>query len=160
MIGAMHGDTALRRTVPFEKLTVLHLCTKFTAFCRTRRFNYHSHKSPPTVPILSQINPVHAHLSYFLKIQFNIISPSTPMYSKLSPSLRSPNQNSACISSFSIRTTKCVRTQKRHKNILVENLGDPDADGRIILRWIFRKWEGVVGTGWSWLRIGTGGGHL
>ena len=22
------------------------------------------------------------------------------------------------------------------------------------------KWEGVVGTGWSWLRIGTGGGHL
>jgi len=38
--------------------------------------------------------------------------------------------------------------------------GDPDADGRIILSWIFRKWEGVVGTGWSWLRIGTGGGHL
>ena len=39
-------------------------------------------------------------------------------------------------------------------------LGDPDVDGRIILRWFFRKWEGVVGTGWSWLRIGTGGGHL
>ena len=38
--------------------------------------------------------------------------------------------------------------------------GDPDADGRIILRRIFRNWEGVVGTGWSWLRIGTGGGHL
>ena len=38
--------------------------------------------------------------------------------------------------------------------------GDPDADGRIMLRWNFRKWEGVVGTGWSWLRIGTGGGHL
>jgi hypothetical protein len=38
--------------------------------------------------------------------------------------------------------------------------GDPDLDGRIILRWIFRKWEGVVETGWSWLRIGTGGGHL
>ena len=33
-------------------------------------------------------------------------------------------------------------------------------DGRIILRWIFRKWERVVGTRWSWLRIGTGGGHL
>jgi hypothetical protein len=37
---------------------------------------------------------------------------------------------------------------------------DPDLDGRIILRGIFRKWEGVVGTGWSGLRIGTGGGHL
>jgi hypothetical protein len=35
-----------------------------------------------------------------------------------------------------------------------------DVNGRIILRWIFRKLEGVVGTGWSWLRIGTGGGHL
>jgi len=38
--------------------------------------------------------------------------------------------------------------------------GDQDVDGRIILRWIFRKLEGVVWTGWSWLRIGTGGGHL
>jgi hypothetical protein len=37
---------------------------------------------------------------------------------------------------------------------------DPDVDGRIILRWIFRKWEGIVGNGWSRLRIGTGGGHL
>jgi hypothetical protein len=26
---------------------------------------------------------------------------------------------------------------------------DPDVDGRIILRGIFRKWEGVVGTEWS-----------
>ena len=39
-------------------------------------------------------------------------------------------------------------------------LGRRDVGGRIILRWIFRKWEGVVGTGWSWLRIGTGGGRL
>ena len=38
--------------------------------------------------------------------------------------------------------------------------GDPDVDGRIILRWIFRKWEGVVGTGRSWLRMETRGGHL
>jgi len=27
--------------------------------------------------------------------------------------------------------------------------GDQDVDGRIILRWNFRKLEGVVGTGWS-----------
>jgi hypothetical protein len=32
--------------------------------------------------------------------------------------------------------------------------GNPDVDGRIVLRWIFRKWEGFVGTVWSWLRIG------
>jgi hypothetical protein len=42
----------------------------------------------------------------------------------------------------------------------IDHLRDPGADGRITLRWIFRKWEGVMGTGWSWLRIGTGGGHL
>jgi hypothetical protein len=35
-----------------------------------------------------------------------------------------------------------------------------NVDGRIILRWVFRNLEGVVGTGWSWLRIGTGGGHF
>jgi hypothetical protein len=29
------------------------------------------------------------------------------------------------------------------------HLGDTDIDGRIILRWIFKKLERVVGTGWS-----------
>jgi hypothetical protein len=41
-----------------------------------------------------------------------------------------------------------------------DHWGDTDVDGRIILRWTFRKWDGVVGIGWSWLRIGTSGGHL
>ena len=39
-----------------------------------------------------------------------------------------------------------------------DHWGDQDVDGRIILRWILRKWERVVGTGWGWLRIGTVGG--
>jgi len=41
-----------------------------------------------------------------------------------------------------------------------DHLGDPDVDERIILRWNFRKWDVGVWTGSSWLRIGTGGGHL
>jgi len=41
-----------------------------------------------------------------------------------------------------------------------EHLGDPGVEGKIILRWIFRKCDVGVWTGWSWLRIGTGGGHL
>jgi ribosomal protein L10 len=40
------------------------------------------------------------------------------------------------------------------------HLGDPRVDGRITLRRIFRKWDVGVWTGSSWLRIGTGGGHL
>jgi hypothetical protein len=35
-----------------------------------------------------------------------------------------------------------------------------DVDGRIILRWIFRKWDVEEWTGLIWVRIGTRGGHL
>jgi hypothetical protein len=41
-----------------------------------------------------------------------------------------------------------------------DHWGDPDIDGRIILRRIFRKWDVGEWTGLIWLRAGTGGGHL
>jgi len=41
-----------------------------------------------------------------------------------------------------------------------DHLEDPGIDGRIIWRWIFRKWDVGVWTGLSWLRIGTGGWQL
>jgi PAS domain-containing protein len=40
------------------------------------------------------------------------------------------------------------------------HLEDPGVDGRIILRWIFRKWDVGAWTGSSWLRVETGSGHL
>jgi hypothetical protein len=41
-----------------------------------------------------------------------------------------------------------------------DHWGDPGVYGKIILKWIFRKWDMGVWTGLSWLRIDTGGGHL
>jgi hypothetical protein len=37
---------------------------------------------------------------------------------------------------------------------------DPSIDGRIIIRWIFRKGDVELWTGLSWLRVGTGNRHL
>jgi len=39
-------------------------------------------------------------------------------------------------------------------------LGRPRRRWEDNLKWIFRKWGMGVWTGLSWLRIGTGGGHL
>jgi len=39
-------------------------------------------------------------------------------------------------------------------------LGDPGIHGRVIIRWTFRKWDVEGLAGFSWLKIGTCGGHL
>ena len=41
-----------------------------------------------------------------------------------------------------------------------DHLEDPGVDGRIILRWIFRKWDVGVWTGSNWFGIGAGGGQV
>jgi hypothetical protein len=45
-----------------------------------------------------------------------------------------------------------VRERKKKKN--------PGVDGRIITRWIFRKWDVGAWIKSIWLRIGRGGGCL
>jgi hypothetical protein len=52
--------------------------------------------------------------------------------------------------------TRCIQGHGGERG----HLEDPGVFGRIIIRWIFRKWDGGVWTGSSWLRIGAGGGHL
>ena len=55
-------------------------------------FHYRIHKSHPLVPIMKHISSAHVLPSYWLKIRFNGILPSTPRASQWSLSFRFPNQ--------------------------------------------------------------------
>jgi len=55
---------------------------------------------------------------------------------------------------------RCVYRVFVGKPVGKNHLEDPGVDGRIILRWIFRKWDVGVWNGLRWLMVGTVGGYL
>ena len=60
---------------------------------RNPKVHYRTHKPPPPVPILGQLNPAHIPTFHLLEIQPSIIHPSTPRSPLWSPSLRFPHQD-------------------------------------------------------------------
>jgi len=78
--------------VLLEKLNGSQLVNKFPTFYGTRRL-ITKFTSARHLPILREINPIHALASHFLKFHLNIILPYMPGSYKWSLSLRFPHQN-------------------------------------------------------------------
>ena len=86
--------------VLLEKLTGFAANQEIPSNLWTPKVHYRTHKRPPTVPILSQLHPVPTTPSHFLKINLNIILPSTSWSPQWTLSLRFPHQNLVHTSPF------------------------------------------------------------
>ena len=78
------------------------------------KFYYRIHKCPPSVPILSHIDPIHVLTFPFLKIHINIILLCMPGSFKWSLYLRFPHQNPVYTSTL---PHTCCMTHQPHSSL-------------------------------------------
>jgi len=87
---------------PYCETNVYSACQKIPQILRNSKVHYCVYKTSLPIPILSQINSVHA---LYLKICFNIILPSAPGSSKWLVLLRFPHQNPVYTSPLPVAAT-------------------------------------------------------
>ena len=89
----IHTSLLTPRSSPSREANRFSVSQEFSRILWTPKVHYRINKPPATCPYPEPDQSSPCHSSHFLKIQLNIILPSTPRSSKWFPSLKFPHQN-------------------------------------------------------------------
>ena len=151
----LHKQTTCN--IVLNNLIVFQTDKKFPALYLTRRPPLRS-QEPDICPYSKSDQSFPRIRTESLKINFNIILPSTTMSFKYSLSYRFPNQYAWTLPLPIFAT--CPAHLIFLYLIIRFIFGKYRSDRWIILGWISRKWDVGIWTGLGWPRIETGGGRL